>query len=83
VFIERGVIDAGLTALAAGAWQKAFKCLAFGMASFPGYTLRQRKTYPLAGLLALGPLGTMVARSLYRRSSAKRNSLERASADGK
>lgn len=72
VFVERGVVRAGLGALASGAWRKAFKCLAFGFASYPGYTLRQWRTYPLAGLLALGPLGKWLARVLHRHSLRRR-----------
>jgi glycosyltransferase involved in cell wall biosynthesis len=66
VFIEKAVMERGLQSLAAGNLSKAFRCLAFGFASYPGLALRQPKTWALAGLVALGPLGKALARWLYR-----------------
>ena len=40
--------------------------MAFGFATYPGLSLRQPKTWALAGLVALGPLGKVLARGLYR-----------------
>lgn len=67
VFIEKAIMETGLQALAAGYWVKAFRCLGFGFASYPGEALRQYKTYALAGLLCLGPLGRWLAAKLYAR----------------
>ena len=78
VFIEKAIMKTGLQAIAAGHWVKAFRCLAFGFASYPGASLRQFKTYVLAGLLLLGPLGWWLAAKLHaRRSKAKRREAHR------
>lgn len=66
VFIEKAVMERGLQALAGGNRIKALKCLAFGFATYPGQSLREPKTYGLAGLLGLGPAAAPVARALQR-----------------
>ena len=65
VFVEKAVMERGLQALAAGYPARAFKCLAFGFATYPGRSLREGKTYALAALTALGPIGSWIARRLY------------------
>lgn len=64
VFIEKAVMERGLQSLASGNALKAFRCLAFGLATYPRETLREPKTYGLAALLGLGPLGGWTAKSL-------------------
>jgi glycosyltransferase involved in cell wall biosynthesis len=67
IFIKKSIMERGLQALAGGSWQKAFRCLAFGLATYPGQTLREPYAYAVAGLLCLGPFGKMIARRLYQR----------------
>lgn len=65
VFVEKALVERGLQSLAAGHALKAFRCLAFGLATYPKETLREPKTYGLMALLGLGPLGGWTARNLY------------------
>lgn len=65
VFVEKAIMERGLQAMAAGQPKKAFQCLSFGFATYPGTSLRHMKTYGLAGLVALGPLGCPIAKALY------------------
>jgi hypothetical protein len=44
--------------------------LMFALASYPGRTFKQPKAYGLLALLALGPLGPVLARVLYRLRAA-------------
>lgn len=71
VFVEKAVMVRGLQALAAGNLSRAFRCLAFGFGTYPGVALAQPKTWALAGLVALGPVGKALARWLYRRRRAR------------
>jgi glycosyltransferase involved in cell wall biosynthesis len=66
VFIEKAIMERGLQAMAANQLGKAFQCLSFGFATYPGAALRRGKTYALAGLIALGPVGSFIANRLYR-----------------
>lgn len=66
VFVERAVAEQGLLALSSGSALKAFRCLAFGLATYPKQTAREPKAWALAGLLATGPVGAFAARGLYR-----------------
>ena len=66
VFIEKAVMERGLQAMAASNAERALKCLAFGFATYPRQAAFQPKTYALAGLIAMGPVGTKVAAGLYR-----------------
>ena len=65
IFMERSVLDQALHAIAQGLWLRPFKCLAFAFATYPGLALRNPKTYALAALLALGPIGNGLAKALY------------------
>jgi len=64
-YLDRVCLKAGLTQLAHGSYQHAFKMLAFALAAYPSETLRHRRAYLLAGLLALGPLARVVSRPFY------------------
>ncbi len=70
VFIERVCVREGLSVLGRGNYAHAFKLLMFALASYPGTALRKSKTYALMGLLATGPLATVIApillKSYYR-----------------
>ena len=65
VFVKKAVMERGLQSLAGGSWLRALKCLAFAFATYPGAALLESKTYLLAALLALGPLGKLLARWIY------------------
>lgn len=65
VFVEKAVMERGLQAMAVGNAERAFRCLAFGFATYPKKALVEPKTYALAGLLALGPVGRVAAKNLY------------------
>ena len=63
-FIERVCLREGLSQLGRGRYAHAFKLLMFALASYPGTALRRSKTYALAGLLATGPLASIIAPAL-------------------
>ncbi len=60
-FIERVCLREGLSQLGHRHYAHAFKLLMFALASYPGTTLRRPKAYALAGLLATGPLASIIA----------------------
>ena len=64
IFVNRSLLDQGLGFTAQGLWLRALKCFAFAFATYPGTALRNAKTYALAALLALGPIGHLVAKGL-------------------
>ncbi|MCB1057414.1 MAG: glycosyltransferase family 2 protein [Acidobacteria bacterium] len=72
VFIEKAVMERGLQALAAGNGSRGFRCLAFGFGTYPGLAFTEPKTWALAGLVLLGPVGKGLARWLYRRRQERR-----------
>ena len=63
--LDKVCLKNGLTQLAFGSYTHAFRMLAFSLAAYPGQTLRKRRAYALGGLLAMGPLGSPVARLFY------------------
>ncbi|MDX1741715.1 MAG: glycosyltransferase family A protein, partial [Rhodothermales bacterium] len=67
VFVRKAVMERGLQALVAGHWSRGLRTFIFGFATYPVTALRTSTTYGLALLLALGPLGILTARFLYRR----------------
>jgi glycosyltransferase involved in cell wall biosynthesis len=70
-FVEYDIARNGLSTLGGGARQRARQILDFGRAVYPAVVSRNRKIWALRMLIALGPIGTAVARSLYRRYSMK------------
>lgn len=63
-FIERVCLREGLSQLGRGGYAHAFRLLMFALASYPGVALRRPKSYALAGLLAMGPLASIIAPAL-------------------
>ena len=72
VFVDRAVIDRGLQSLAAGQSVKGFRLLAFAIATYPGVAIKMVKSWALAFLVAIGPIGTWMARGLYARRVRRR-----------
>lgn len=66
-FIEHDVVLRGLKVLAEGGRHLAKRHLFFGLAAYPSICLRSRRAWMLGAALALGPLGTWIAK---RRLSA-------------
>jgi len=65
VLLDRVCLKTGLTQLALGSYQQAFRMLAFALAAYPKETLVRPRAYMLAGLLAFGPFARFVARPFY------------------
>lgn len=65
-FVEHDVARHGLATLAKGETLKAKRVLRFGKAVYPWHVRRNRKAWLLAGLLALGPVGSGIARRAYQ-----------------
>ena len=64
--VDQACLKMGLLELKDGANGQAFRLLSFAFAASPGATLRNPKLYLLAFLLLGGPLGSAVARGLWR-----------------
>jgi len=68
--LDRSCLRESLVQLGLGNYSFAFRLFAFALATFPGETLRMRKTYMILPLVMLGPLSRLVApplRALCRR----------------
>jgi glycosyltransferase involved in cell wall biosynthesis len=65
-FVENDIARHGLTTLARGGRVKARRILNFGRAVYPQYVRRNRKSWALALLLALGPAGQKIAQHAYK-----------------
>jgi glycosyltransferase involved in cell wall biosynthesis len=61
-FIEQDIALRGLLALANGNRLNARRAVHFGLATYPALTRKNAKVWALRGLLALGPVGTRIAR---------------------
>ena len=70
-FVEHDIGLRGLKMVAGGERALARRGVDFGKAAYPAITGRSGKVLALRALLALGPLGTLVARLLYRRAIAR------------
>lgn len=70
-FVEYDVARHGLATLAGGARLKAQRILNFGKAVYPDYVRRNSKARLLRLLLALGPVGQMMAARAYRSYKAE------------
>jgi len=66
-FIEQDIALRGLLALAEGKRQLAVRGLRFGEAAYPKLVRANPKVWALRGLLALGPVGTSIAKTLRDR----------------
>ena len=66
-FIEQDIALRGLLALAKGQRTTAARTVHFGFAAYPQLARANRKVLALRALLALGPVGTRVARALRAR----------------
>ncbi len=67
-FIEHTILHHGLSELSKGLWLKAYRINRFGWATYPGHMWRQwPKSLAFGLLLAGGPLGIALARSLKSR----------------
>lgn len=60
-FVDRVCLKEGLSQISRGSYAHAWRLFAFALASYPGKTLRLRKTYALLPLLLLGPLARLAA----------------------
>lgn len=65
-FVERDIARHGLATLASRGWLEACRVRQFGCAAYPAVARRNWKVCCLTALLALGPVGRLVARALYR-----------------
>jgi len=65
VLLDRVCLKTGLTQLANGRYQQAFRMLAFALAAYPKETFSRPRAYMLAGLLAFGPFARIIARPFY------------------
>jgi len=72
-FVEQDVARHGLATLARGERLKAKRVLRFGKAVYPWHVRRNRKAWMLAGLLALGPVGSGIARYAYQSHQQRGN----------
>jgi hypothetical protein len=70
-FVEQDIALRGLVALADGKRTSARRTVRFGQAVYPDLARRNPKLWMLRALLALGPLGTSLARSARARAEAR------------
>jgi glycosyltransferase involved in cell wall biosynthesis len=70
-FVEQDIALRGLVALAEGKRRTARRSVHFGIAAYPEQTRANLKVWMLRGLLALGPVGTEVARRLRKSAEAR------------
>lgn len=70
-FIEQDIALRGFVALAEGRRATARRGVHFGIAAYPQLAQRNPKVWALRTLLALGPLGTTIARSVRARAEAR------------
>lgn len=70
-FVEQDIALRGFVALAAGRRQMARRGVQFGLAAYPELARANRKLWLLRALLALGPVGTQVARFTRERVEAR------------
>ena len=61
------VIRHGLGLMAQGNRQRAMRTLRFGQAAYPRHLRANPRAWAFRGLLALGPIGTVIAAALRRR----------------
>jgi glycosyltransferase involved in cell wall biosynthesis len=76
-FIEQDIALRGLVSLANGQRTTARRGLQFGIAAYPDVARANPKVWALRALLALGPLGTTVARAVRARAEARWQERER------
>lgn len=72
-FVDRVCLKEGLSQIGQRNYRHAFRLFAFALASYPGPTLKMRKTYMLLPLLLMGPLSRLVAPlllNLYKAATA-------------
>lgn len=65
-YLDRICFKSGLRALATGTYASALTRLAIALATFPAQTVKRPRFYALGSLLAIGPLGKLLANVLYR-----------------
>ncbi len=70
-FVEYDVARHGLATLAGGSRQRARRILDFGRAAYPDYVRRNGKARLLRLLLAMGPVGQILAARAYRAYKAE------------
>lgn len=70
-FIEQDIALRGLLSVAKGNRVAARRAVHFGLATYPQLTRKNQKVWLLRGLLALGPLGTRVARLAQSRAQSQ------------
>lgn len=61
-FVDTVCMETGASHLSRGAWVRAFRLFALAWAMYPQVAVRRTRTYGMAGLLALGPLGIPAAK---------------------
>ncbi len=70
-FIEQDVVLRGFLAVAQGRRSMARRGIHFGAAAYPQLVEKNAKVWALRGLLALGPVGTSIAKVLRDRMEAR------------
>ena len=70
-FVEQDIALRGLKMVAEGSRSLARRTLDFGRAAYPDLVRKSRKARALKALLAMGPLGTVMARNAYDRALAR------------
>jgi hypothetical protein len=70
-FIEQDIVLRGFLAIAQGKRRTARRGVHFGQAAYPELVAKNPKVWALRGLLALGPVGTTIAKALRERVEAR------------
>lgn len=81
-FVEHDIGLRGLKMVAEGERTLARRGVDLGKAAYPALVARSAKVRALRTLLALGPVGTLVARAFYRRAMARFDAQGLPEADG-
>jgi hypothetical protein len=72
-YAEYGIARRALAFLGRGDRQRAWRILTYGRACYPQAVQKNKNARLLRGLLALGPLGTLLAGRLYRKRRPQRH----------
>lgn len=75
-FVEQDVALRGLVSVSEGRRRSAWRAVQFGLAAYPDHVRKNPKVWLLRGLIALGPVGTTLARAMRARAEARWNARE-------
>ncbi len=70
-FVEQDVALRGLVSVSEGRRRSAWRAVQFGLAAYPDHVRKNPKVWLLRGLIALGPVGTSLARVMRARAEAR------------